>query len=428
MHLPENCPAPASTSGWEIVKEVRRAAQVYGNIKVFRAYLELPEHASTPESRWFQLRSEMQASGVSLTDCPHNGRKDVADKMILGSCMLISSAYCRAHNVMTFPVVDMMAHAIDNPAPKTYILISGDRDFAYAISVLGLRGYQVILFSPSTAHISLKSQAATCLDWSEILGRSRAGSSRKPTQMQEPVPSPVSANVQPAPTLQERSTSFSDNNEHKLSSGDEDIINYLRTCRRRRQPSISSGTSESSASESQMDNTTHSTAYFSVSEDRVFSPLPVPREREHRTDSISTYSSVNSFNQFAGSSGSSPMLPQPNPPPVGAFQAPATSTPQPTIRLHSRPPPVVPPPLMLAPSARPPVPTIFKPLVNLLRERLAAGSRYPSREHLALVLDQNTSIYSMAKVERFGQYIALAERYKIVTQGSAGIVLRPEWT
>lgn len=49
---------------------------------MFKAYLELPENSSS--QRTLQLRSELQASGVSLTDCPHNGRKDVADKMMLG--------------------------------------------------------------------------------------------------------------------------------------------------------------------------------------------------------------------------------------------------------------------------------------------------------------------------------------------------------
>jgi hypothetical protein len=34
--------------------------------------------------RSLSLRSELQSSGVSLTDCPHNGRKNVADQMIMG--------------------------------------------------------------------------------------------------------------------------------------------------------------------------------------------------------------------------------------------------------------------------------------------------------------------------------------------------------
>ena len=64
----------------------------------------------------------------------------------------------------------MLAYAIDNPAPSTVILISGDRDFAYALSVLRLRRYRVILVTLPNAHATLTAQASVCFDWvSEIL-------------------------------------------------------------------------------------------------------------------------------------------------------------------------------------------------------------------------------------------------------------------
>ena len=78
----ENCPAPTNTSGYVIVNNIRSIAQTFGTVKLFKAYLEVTEQV--PLSRAVLLRSELQSSGVSLTDCPHNGRKDVADKMILG--------------------------------------------------------------------------------------------------------------------------------------------------------------------------------------------------------------------------------------------------------------------------------------------------------------------------------------------------------
>lgn len=61
--------------------------------------------------------------------------------------------------------VDMLIHAIDNPAPATIIVISGDRDFAYAISTLRLRQYDIVLITLSNAHLSLTSQASICYDW-----------------------------------------------------------------------------------------------------------------------------------------------------------------------------------------------------------------------------------------------------------------------
>jgi len=59
----------------------------------------------------------------------------------------------------------MLAYAIDNPPQCTIILISGDRDFAYALSVLQLRRYRVVLVALSNAHASLTSQASLTFDW-----------------------------------------------------------------------------------------------------------------------------------------------------------------------------------------------------------------------------------------------------------------------
>jgi NYN domain len=59
----------------------------------------------------------------------------------------------------------MLAHAIDHPAPRTFILISGDRDFSYCLATLRLRRYKVVLVTLPNAHPSLKAQASVCLDW-----------------------------------------------------------------------------------------------------------------------------------------------------------------------------------------------------------------------------------------------------------------------
>ncbi|KAI0362703.1 DUF537-domain-containing protein [Trametes cingulata] len=139
----ENCALPATEPSYTIINKIRRLAHQYGSVKTFKAYLEYPEQTS-PKS--MALRSELQSCGVSLIDCPHNGRKDVADKMMM---------------------VDMMAHAIDNPAPATIILISGDRDFVYAVSILSLRQYRIVLLAPRCAHGGLKGQADAVYNWPE---------------------------------------------------------------------------------------------------------------------------------------------------------------------------------------------------------------------------------------------------------------------
>jgi len=65
----------------------------------------------------------------------------------------------------------MMAHAMDNSPPSTIILITGDRDFTYLISVLTARQYRVVVIVPSNHHSSLTYQASAVLDWdTQILG------------------------------------------------------------------------------------------------------------------------------------------------------------------------------------------------------------------------------------------------------------------
>ncbi|TBU32228.1 NYN domain-containing protein [Dichomitus squalens] len=139
----ENCALPALEPSYMIVNKIRRLAHQYGSVKTFKAYVEYPEHQTVKS---MALRSELQSCGVSLIDCPHNGRKDVADKMIM---------------------VDMMAYAIDNPAPATIILISGDRDFVYAVSILALRQYRVVLLAPRVAYSNLRAQANVVYNWPE---------------------------------------------------------------------------------------------------------------------------------------------------------------------------------------------------------------------------------------------------------------------
>lgn len=62
-------------------------AKPYGSVKSLKAYLAITDQFTV--ARAITLRSEFQASGVSLIDCPHNGRKEVADKMIIGEEVVV---------------------------------------------------------------------------------------------------------------------------------------------------------------------------------------------------------------------------------------------------------------------------------------------------------------------------------------------------
>ena len=88
----------------------------------------------------------------------------------------------RLDNQFSHFSVDMLAHAIDNAAPSTIVLISGDRDFAYALSILRFRRYRIVLITHSNAHQSLRAQASTSFDWvSEVLEPVDPALSNQPT-------------------------------------------------------------------------------------------------------------------------------------------------------------------------------------------------------------------------------------------------------
>ncbi|KAI5124537.1 hypothetical protein M0805_003060 [Coniferiporia weirii] len=147
----ENCRPPSSLSGYILVERIRRLVREFGVITLFKAYVDLTSECTNAKS--LTLHSELQSSGLSLTHCPHNGRKDVADKIML---------------------VDMLAFAIDRRPPATIVLITGDRDFTYAVSILKLRGYEVVVIVPHTiAHLSLKVQAGRLFEWQrDVIGSS----------------------------------------------------------------------------------------------------------------------------------------------------------------------------------------------------------------------------------------------------------------
>ncbi|TDL15372.1 hypothetical protein BD410DRAFT_122520, partial [Rickenella mellea] len=137
----ENCHPPSNASGYDIVDKIRQALDTYGSIIHFKAYLDVSLSAGPKSAK---LYSELQDAGVTLAHCPHSGRKDVVDKMLL---------------------VDMISYTLYNPSPLTIVLITGDRDFSYGISTLRLRGYGVVVIVPPSAHKCILSIATSVLKW-----------------------------------------------------------------------------------------------------------------------------------------------------------------------------------------------------------------------------------------------------------------------
>lgn len=149
----DNCAPPTGSSGRSVALAVRHAIQnvVIGPIVSFKAYLEISSESQVPNATQVQLRSELQGCGVSLIDTPKSGRKDVADKMM---------------------ITDLLAYAIDQPAPATVVLISGDRDFAYPLGILRNRGYNVVLVTPPIGAVPiLEASANVVMSWrQDVLG------------------------------------------------------------------------------------------------------------------------------------------------------------------------------------------------------------------------------------------------------------------
>ncbi|KAG8961856.1 hypothetical protein FRC05_005688 [Tulasnella sp. 425] len=142
LGLRKNCPVPNGMSGFTAVKMIRKAALRFGTIDHFEAYSYWSNSSNSI------LKQELSVSGVKLRDCPHNGRKDVVDKTI---------------------IIDMIFYALDRPLTTTVLLISGDRDYSYAISTLQNRGYSVKLLAPAGCLHSNLPLLADVLDWETVL-------------------------------------------------------------------------------------------------------------------------------------------------------------------------------------------------------------------------------------------------------------------
>ncbi|CAN8252022.1 unnamed protein product [Cochlearia groenlandica] len=95
----------------------------------------------------YSTQQALSSTGVSLNHVPP-GAKDGSDKKIL---------------------VDMMLWAMDNPAPANLMLISGDKDFSYALHKLGMKRYNILLARPEKASsLPLVAAADTVWLWTSI--------------------------------------------------------------------------------------------------------------------------------------------------------------------------------------------------------------------------------------------------------------------
>lgn len=120
----ENMPIPKASSGRDVVARLKSILAPHGDLIQFRCYANIAL-GLIPQ----QKRSELQLSGCHLVDCPHIGRKEVADKMI---------------------IVDAMQFAFTNPNGATLCFITGDVDYAYLLAVIQRPQWKTIVISKGT--------------------------------------------------------------------------------------------------------------------------------------------------------------------------------------------------------------------------------------------------------------------------------------
>ncbi|KAH7916025.1 NYN domain-containing protein [Hygrophoropsis aurantiaca] len=422
----ENCSPPSSLLGYDIVNNIRRMAHVFGSVNTFKAYLGLSDQSVKSTS----LRSELQSSGVSLIDCPHNGRKDVADKMIL---------------------VDMLTFAIDHPAPATIVLITGDRDYAYAVSTLRLRRYRVVLIVPPAVHSSLQAQASIIVDWSfGILGRRidqttspvrqpRTLSGGVPASYEKPLGGITSA-VPGSPTIPNHfkpcttsahSTQTEDNDGTAVNAPD--IARIMKAL----------GLDDDYGGESEDESSINFMEGNKLSSESFVGKQDASRRRfelDYPPDGI-PMNTLNSAKTSRISSNSSPC----GMPSISTLSAskelPSTSikptTPIPFWReaqalpvpVQATAPPNNPPPTGLAMEL---APSHFQELINQLLLAREKGVLRPLRMHIAIdLVKADKTVYKRAGVAKFGQFVGLAEKLGLVQLGGyeadAWIALHPDW-
>lgn len=301
----------------------------------------------------------------------------------------------------------MLAYAMDHPAPATLILISGDRDFAYAVSILRLRRYNVVVIALPVpgAHISLKSQASLYLDWNVDVMRNsssslasegraefssmnrsppHAGHNRKPSYVGVREPPFFASRLDPSPELRAtRQPVFGPAEELSLEPSCGSGLRGQPGELRAPAPAYSSPNMEESMPARLVWHSTYN--FISPSSPTVESGSHPAAGLFPERVSIPLNPITNSYEQSA-----------------------ETDTPAASItQLDTTP----------ADEER----SAFQPLVDVLEKYLAKGISRPLR----LIVDRELvgsveTMYSQTGTTDFGQLISLAEHEKIIQRGGSG--------
>ena len=189
-----------------MVKNIRSGIASYGSLQSIEVYWDFDGHAI--ESSTTRLRAELSASGVSLIDCPGKGREGAAIKKMLGMLACENVEFTNILIIQINLLADMIFYAWDNPAPRTLVVITDDRDIAYALAMLEMKNYRIVLISPAGSHPDLTAQATVQLDWTRVvLGTNRGVNHERESRVRP------SATARPPSSTRLRGSTISDHRE-----------------------------------------------------------------------------------------------------------------------------------------------------------------------------------------------------------------------
>ncbi|CAL1704072.1 unnamed protein product [Somion occarium] len=133
----DDCPLTSNRANADILNEIQKLGLQYGPVRVFNAYVGESKLSDTQ-------RAEFLVNGLTLSEIPPVKESDAGIEKRL---------------------IDMLAFALDNPAPSTLLLICGARDLGRALAVLRLRQYCVLVICDKTATQQFYQQASMLCSW-----------------------------------------------------------------------------------------------------------------------------------------------------------------------------------------------------------------------------------------------------------------------
>ncbi|KAL3910949.1 MAG: hypothetical protein SGILL_007482 [Bacillariaceae sp.] len=183
----ENTHIPTAVSGRDVVTRLRTILKPFGQETQFRGYASIGLN-HIPQKK----RSDLQLSGCHLVDCPHNGRKEVADKMI---------------------IVDAMKFAYENPNGATLCFITGDVDYSYMLATLQRPSWRTIVISRGTIKSMLHVNCDMRMRWETDILQNLDADADASNEMEVPSKVTISEDAKSMDTEATSTSHNSGNNE-----------------------------------------------------------------------------------------------------------------------------------------------------------------------------------------------------------------------